>query len=66
MYRLSSYLKARICKIKRLALYLASSEGAEARSHMTDKVSARRVLLRCQAARCVATELEPDHAPAGA
>ncbi|KOO25027.1 DNA replication complex gins protein sld5 [Chrysochromulina tobinii] len=37
MYRLSSYLKARICKIKRLALYLASPEGADARSHMTDK-----------------------------
>ena len=43
MYRLSSYLKARICKIKRLALYLASPEGADARSHMTDKVRARRV-----------------------
>lgn len=53
MYRLSSYLKARICKIKRLALYLdlATPEGAEARSHMTDKVRARRVLLRCQDAR---------------
>ena len=51
MYRLSSYLKARICKIKRLALYLASPEGADARSHMTDKVRARHVLLRCQAVR---------------
>ena len=38
MYRLSSYLKARICKIKRLALYLA--QDAEARSHMTDEVRA--------------------------